>query len=479
MDDIRVGLDFGTHQTKICVQTIPDEGHGEPMYEFFEFEDLAGSMQYFLPSVMQINDDDTLSYGYVDSDRLKRSCPKPVMEEFELEIDNSMTADELYEKYATSANTIEDKSCLVKMLEAKDAIIAKKKSLYYEYAEKKYKAQIEEYNSCACIFKYFKQAIFAGREWKQDIDCRRLSIWYLSYVIFLLEEKYGTNFSINMGIPADSRTFHAIKALAVEILASAYYLVEEVYNNDIKLFLAETVDQLKSKTVLLSYSEEIKDNYAINIFPEAYAGMLPLTSNGKLSNGMSITVDIGGGTTDISFFTIQKNKPTIYKYWSIPRGLNYIAEQSGFDYASGSFSKMVNHQVVELYNRKLLEVSYLLKNELSRNFSAVTQIPKANLHKALQDRIVVYNGGGSTYKFLTKSIGSFTDVKLVDTEMWREVNMKNLNRVAHLSRMLTTAYGLSLGESDDEVKLCPLDTLFDGFAEYNKEEIIAIDKDMC
>jgi len=66
MDSIRVGLDFGTHQTKICIQSTPDEGHGEPNYEFFKFMDLNGDNQYFLPSTIQINKDDTLSYGYVD-----------------------------------------------------------------------------------------------------------------------------------------------------------------------------------------------------------------------------------------------------------------------------------------------------------------------------------------------------------------------------------------------------------------------------
>ena len=42
MDEIRIGLDFGTHQTKICIQRTPDEGHGIPEYEFFKFFDNIG-----------------------------------------------------------------------------------------------------------------------------------------------------------------------------------------------------------------------------------------------------------------------------------------------------------------------------------------------------------------------------------------------------------------------------------------------------
>ena len=73
MDDIKIGLDFGTHQTKICIQRTPDEGHGIPEYEFFKFTDNNGEEQFFLPSVIQINKDDTLSYGYVDPEQEKES----------------------------------------------------------------------------------------------------------------------------------------------------------------------------------------------------------------------------------------------------------------------------------------------------------------------------------------------------------------------------------------------------------------------
>jgi len=80
MDEIRIGLDFGTHQTKICICRIPDEGHGIPEYEFFKFVDLDGNEQFFLPSVVQINKDDTLSFGYVDPENEKEGLPFPRLE---------------------------------------------------------------------------------------------------------------------------------------------------------------------------------------------------------------------------------------------------------------------------------------------------------------------------------------------------------------------------------------------------------------
>jgi hypothetical protein len=329
------------------------------------------------------------------------------------------------------------------------------------------------------MFKYFKQATFAEREWNKEVDCKLLSVWYLSYVIFLLEERFGMNFSINMGIPADSDTFAWKKKLAVRILASAYNLVENVYENDMESFLAETVDELMSKTELLSYSDDLKEEYNINIFPEAYAGMLPLTSKGKLSQGMNITVDIGGGTTDISFFTIQENIPMIFGYWSLPKGLNYIAERSGFDYVMADFGKRANKKVLKEYNDQLLGIINNLCNELSKNFTSVTRISVKRLYNALDNRIVVYNGGGSSYEFFRNPLSYFKDVKSVDIDLWREVNMKNLKKVNALSKVLTTAYGLSLGESDEDVKLNPLPKLFSGFENAIREERIAVDKDMC
>ena len=64
-----VGLDFGTHQTKICVGESIDKRNFT--YEFLSFKDLDGNESYMLPSVVQINDDETLSYGFVDESRAK------------------------------------------------------------------------------------------------------------------------------------------------------------------------------------------------------------------------------------------------------------------------------------------------------------------------------------------------------------------------------------------------------------------------
>lgn len=482
-DEIKIGLDFGTHQTKICVRRTPDEGRGEPNYEFFKFTDLQGTERYFLPSVIQINEDDTLSYGYVDSARMKTEPNEPIKQSvlLEEEFDVAEKASQLYDKYATDRNNPNDIDILSEMLKIRLQKIKARNARKTQEAEKEYDKMLYDYKNSKNVFRYFKQATFIGGEWNRvtTISNRTLCVWYLAYVIFLLEERFGTDFSINMGIPADEETFEVKKRLAVEILAAAYHLVEEVYNNDFSRFLNEKYDTLLSKTESERYSDDLKEEYVINIFPEAYASLTALTSRGKLPTGMSLTADIGGGTTDISFFTIENGLPMIYKYWSIPRGLNYVASRSGFDYADGDFTSRIQQDVIDKFNRKKHELVSNLVRDLAKKIKDETSIPVQNLRDALKDRILVYSGGGSTYAFLTKPIDTFTDVRIIDASIWNEENIKNKSEVAQLSLLLTTAYGLSVSVSDEDVKLKSYQLLFEHLPKKHDNTIEEISKDQC
>ena len=155
---ITVGLDFGTHQTKICIEN--KEGV-ECKYTFMKFKDTSGNQQYTLPSVISIGADGKLKYGYLPD----------------------KTSD--------------------------------------------------------TVIRYFKQGSFCTAsvvKITQD-DAMIYSCWYISYILFDLEEKYGQEFSVQMGAPTDSGHYDEVKQIAVRILASAYKLVEDVFKNDKKKFL--------------------------------------------------------------------------------------------------------------------------------------------------------------------------------------------------------------------------------------------------
>ena len=133
---ITVGLDFGTHQTKVCIE---NKNGTETHYHFHKFMDNEGTMRYTLPSIICITPDNKLKYGYIDV---------------------------------------------------------------------KTKGQFK---------RYFKQAVF------RDVNSPNMklweaacySIWYLAYILFDLEEKYGNEFTIQMGAPTDSSHIDDRKAIAV------------------------------------------------------------------------------------------------------------------------------------------------------------------------------------------------------------------------------------------------------------------------
>lgn len=481
MDEIRVGLDFGTHQTKICVCRIPDEGHGQPEYEFFKFRDLFGTNNYFIPSIVQINKDDSLSYGFVDPKDEKEGFPFPQMEVIE-PVDSSHIDDEaeaLFAKY--SINEIPDKEglkAIKEMLYKKYEIDKKRYNEKVADADMRYKESISIYNRERNKFRYFKQATFAEYPWEGKINPQYLCVWYLSYIIFMLEERFGDGFAINMGVPTDDKTYLQKRTLGSQILISAIHLVEDVYDKDITKFLNEKIDSLIEKTVMIDFTEEDKEFYRINIFPEAYASLIGLTSRGKLAEGMSINADIGGGTTDISFFIVKDRIPQIYKYWSIPRGLNYIAEMSGFDYSENDFVEKANQDIIDKFNHKKEEIIYNLINKLISQLRS-SYIPKSNLLNALKDRILVYNGGGSTFSNLTTPIYLFSDVKIADTNMWEEESVKEKEVVGKFFNLLTTAFGLSVCEDDSKVVLCDIDNIFAQHSKNDNNEKETIDKDVC
>lgn len=481
MDEIRIGLDFGTHQTKICIQRTPDEGHGVPEYEFFTFVDQNGNEQYFLPSVIQINKDDTLSYGYVDPNNEKESLPLPRLKQIP-PIDKDYIAEEaqnLFSKYSVDKEYDEEGlNAIIKMLEKKYEFDEATYQSRVAHAYAEYEIKMSAYNREKNLFRYFKQSSLAEHPWEGKYESNLLCVWYLAYVIFLLEDVYPDGFAINMGVPTDDKTYRQKRELGTQLLISAIQLVEDVYQKDLRLFLKEKVNNLVKKTIIPPYSEEEKDSYLINIFPEAYASLIGLTSRGKLSEGMSINADIGGGTTDISFFIVKDRLPKIYKYWSIPQGLNYIAEMSGFEYSEKDSIKNANQEVIDKYNHNKDEVVYNLITKLIEMVRA-RGVLKSNLLNALRNRILVYNGGGSTYPEISKPIYSFTDVKVANAELWAEELVKDKKKVSKIFNLLTTAYGLSVSDDDSKIELCDFDSLLAPNYKEDNYERYEIDKDVC
>ena len=342
MAQITVGLDFGTHQSKICIER--KEG-AELGYSFFKFADTHGNYKYTLPSIIQINKDETLDYGYV----------------------------------------IKNKGCR--------------------------------------IVRYFKQATFTNSKSELSKDEAMLfSIWYIAFILFDIEEKYETNFSIQMGVPSDGSHLGAQRQLAVSILLSAYNLVEEVFGNDKEAFLRTTISDLKDKTEIIKYSKEQKEEFQILVFPEAYACLMPLVASSKISDGMSLMVDIGGGTTDISFFSIEvdkknpkNNKLRVYDFKSINKGLNFLTDSTVLtddkrtDSNVGNASEL-NQSAINKFKGDLNNICSSLRGRLYKEFKVQGDLPDDSFERAMTNRPIVYTGGGSSFSLLRHGYHGFKDV---------------------------------------------------------------------
>lgn len=387
-----IGLDFGTHQTKVCIE---EKERLETRYSFLTFKDRKGEDSYVLPSIIRINTDEKLSYGYI-----KEGEP-------------------------------------------------------------------------GTIVRYFKQATFTENPsiWMSRINAEYFTIWYLAYIIFLLEEKYGTVFSLNFGIPTDNDRYNLLKKKAVILVTSAYNLVENVYENNIERFLNESITTLKENTEILPYSDENKEDYGILIFPEAFACLRPLAAKGRITDGMNLMVDIGGGTTDISFFTMEKEEktgklmPQIYELLSAPLGLNFLTKaEEHLD--SGKIDSNVNLKteldgvrLVE-YTDEIANLCYRLRKKIIHLYDNSTQLYRDRVVQALKNRLIIYTGGGSTFPKLRRAYDGFTDIKYITINEWGTQSFDEMLVISKLCPILSTVFGLSISAATDTLEIKPLHQLF-------------------
>ena len=383
---ITVGLDFGTHQTKVCIE---DKNGVEINYTFMEFIDAYQRPYYTLPSIIGIGKDMKLTYGFLPDD-----------------FDGT-------------------------------------------------------------ILRYFKQSTF----YTSSTGLRQpyaiyYSIWFLAYIIFDLEKMYGQNFTIQMGAPTDSSHINRAKSISTKIIASAYRLVEEVFENDKDLFLSCTYNELIDRTNIVPFSEEVKEEYGLLVFPEAYACLKPLIKQGKLATGMNLMVDIGGGTTDISFFTIEHGMPQVYDFFSINKGLNFLTcadEHENFKHDSNvSQQSEINKDRRVILKNEIHQICAKLKRNLYSELSKQTNFSPSRLTNALQNRPIVYCGGGSTFGILRIPYTDFKDVKLISHSEWdaKSVNDMALIQSRRLCPILSTAYGLAISTENDKITMKPFRDIF-------------------
>jgi hypothetical protein len=510
-----VGLDFGTHQTKICIEDASNPA--QKIYEFLEHEDSNGNKSVLFPSIVQINIDDTLSYGYVDEGKCKLmpysnlTEPKLVIPAAPI-LDLPQKPQKKYPikpiKYDLKGYSLKDQLAYLKKYESECSqwVESCKKidekynqdivdwdfeciAIYNDYdydrqeyqsiveqIKKKYEVELQIWKSKSIpryqIFRYFKLATFYSRTWYNQIRPEIISVWYLTFLLFKIQEKIGCDFYTQLGVPysVNSTKSSSQKDMAYRVLLAAHRLLSEYKN--LETFLNEKYSELLLKTKLDKSSDIEIIEFGINVLPEAFAGLTSITQQGRLSRGMHLLVDIGGGTTDIAFFTLtDSNLPDIHAVHSIPQGLNFIFEN--FIEANNSFSfeqaRSLFSENTRTFNKSIVLYRKMLKDETEKLIKRIENefrerqsfhgLEISRLRNALTARPVVYCGGGAMYDPMRSTLFYFTDIRLISKNLLNIPYVKNANIEPAIYSILATSYGLSI-QLEDEIQMTPIEKVF-------------------
>ena len=129
---------------------------------------MKGELHYFIPSVIQINNDGTLSYGFIDPTKEKDHNARPKLQRISglANFDINEEAENLYYKYSVDMKNKEEGIDVIKrMLVKKEETDKKRYEKEKNIARREYESAMDEYRHSRNVFRYFKQATFSEYHW--------------------------------------------------------------------------------------------------------------------------------------------------------------------------------------------------------------------------------------------------------------------------------------------------------------------------
>jgi hypothetical protein len=84
----------------------------------------------------------------------------------------------------------------------------------------------------------------------------------------------------------------------------------------------------------------------------------------------------------------------------------------------------------------------------------------SNLRDALQNKPIMYSGGGAMYPSMRIKLSYFTDIRMINKELLDIPYIKNKNIDIQLFAILATSYGLSI-QLENEIRMTPIEKLFE------------------
>lgn len=517
-----VGIDFGTHQTKVCIEDALNKH--VPVYEFLEYPKPNGTKTVLLPSIVQINKDRTVSYGFADpADALivakdgnnppqKEIVPDPeylpIPPEPKYEslpkrpeskntgylaiLEKLLPISEEMKKWKQECATIEraNENRRQAWLNRKKETLSKNAQIEAEWkrnlenAERNYQLAYEEWKkdiekSSQMRFRYFKQASFySSTSWPYEYSPETLSALYLAYVCLCIRRRIGYEFTVQLGAPlgASKKLSEQQRHVAKKIWSRAVFLADKYQS--LEDYLSATIDSL-----LRDLNTSSINNAPAFVIPEASAGLLAIRE--KLGSGMFLLVDIGGGTTDVGMCSVrggqfgQDKTLGIHKVYSFNKGLNFIFEEYQKEHPRLSLAEIqdlfrkaqdrsdfalpISTYQGELYSQIKKMVDAIMRSFQSRR--NVHHMDMSAVTKAMQDKPIYLCGGGSVYTkmrgFSTSDL-YFSDKTPINKYLLNIEHLGNAGSIPEeLFPIVATAYGLAKPvDTDEELDEQPLETFF-------------------
>lgn len=490
-----IGFDFGTHQTKICIEDSSNPF--EKMYEFIAFEKLDRTTTVLFPSIVQINNDDTLSYGFVDDDKCKMfrhmdkkpvlilldyppvvGKPRKPIPQYPPRPQKSWQRKDDLDKWKKKCSELE-KEIDLKWKEECNGLereyLFKVEQIKRENERRKriYESEMNEWKNGRMLrFRYFKLKAFTEEGlWNYpNFSAKEITVWYITYVLLILKRKYGDDFSIQFGVPVggNGQKDEDVINNAYSLYIAAWDLSEKF--SSLEEYKSSSYMRLRKLTnIRKKLTEEEKNEYIFDHISEAFAGLVSITQQRKLGIGFHILADIGGGTTDMALFYVKTKsfEPVIIYTYSFAQGLNYIFEKAKEKFGSYSIEELQNEFFYDsnsdLFKNAIQEYESIFKeavrsmiNILRKSFDDSRDKHKLSFkqfNEAINKQPIIYCGGGSLYSDLHFIVEPFTDRKYIDKEILNIRNLKNEKQIdGKIYPILATSYGLaSYGKIRDEV----------------------------
>lgn len=275
-----VGLDFGTSQTKVCVQHVT----GRPrVHEFLEFDGPDGP-SFFLPSRISV-DGGRVQIGHAaPADRSFRYFKIASAEDVEFRAGAGGGTDPLYDPSSFSPYTPESLSVLY--------LARVLLSVQAQIEERRQRPSAAEGPSGRGLRKRRAAPVGAARVTVQ----LGIPTEYSSPANVLRKRKFETILLLAAQVAEQVGSASAFDSMPIEGLTG---LVRGLSG------------ALAGDDHGIRRDEELEER-GLSVFPESAAGLAALTQSGRLRPGYYAAIDIGGGSTDLSFFRVNDDETTSY-----------------------------------------------------------------------------------------------------------------------------------------------------------------------